>query len=690
MIHKKRSFSFALLCAAMASALLAYSAPSAFALENNATTHSKKTLFGPLWRNGHGNSSTLILRNRDRQKSINAEVVLFSHDGHSERRTTIEVAADSVTRLPLSKIIGTERKDSEWGSLAVEFHQTARLAVMGQVIIENETKGVVYDLPLGAGNILDTDNALYAPWWLPDSESEATIVLFNSGRQEMSVTPSVNTGEDEHDCELIRLSSRETQQLSIRQLMRRCNISEAVTGAVTLRYTGLAHTLVPALLLSNNANGFHLAPAFNARQREQSAGHTVWRFPAVFTSADGALGLGNNESLTAYALVSNVTSSVLSPHIEAFLDGPDSATKQIVLPVSALKPMETRLIDFSRWINADSLQKSKNHFSLRVSYDSSAGALALAVFSVGKAGDFVFTSQGSLGASTAVDSSYWDISDDLTALVTVENESNRRVEVRPTLHFDTTNGPAYYILPNINLSENASEVVNLKTIVLSGIPDENGATIPAGTTFGTITLGVVGGRSSDRIAGGTTSADSTRGAYGGLMIPLCNDPGPWNGFAIFYLDGIELPPCFAFVPAVDICALFGDCGGGGDPDPPFSRVLTLSFLMSSCSPGAQSVTLSCVWSDSFCSARQPVVLPSPSRCGSSSRTQALQFTSAHAGYSVSCAPTVTTDNRCLTITTPEDERFIVIPFVDTSAPPSDPPPPDPPPSPDPPPPPIPD
>src|SRR5205823_11530033 len=106
-------------------------------------------------------------------------------------------------------------------------------------------------------------------------------------------------------------------------------------------------------------------------------------------------------------------------------------------------------------------------------------------------------------------------------LVTVENESNRQVEVRPTLHFSTTTGSGYYTLPSINLSRNASEVLNLKKIISSGIPDGNGATIPAGTTLGTMTLSIVGGRISDRIAGGSISADSTHGAYGGLSIPMC-------------------------------------------------------------------------------------------------------------------------------------------------------------------------
>src|SRR5437016_599685 len=188
MTYKQPVFLLVLTCAMVA---LAVGADDQHLARNSTDVAGQpKTLFGPLWQNGHGYSSTVILRNRDRQQTVNAEIVLFSHQGHVEYRSgRIEVAPDSAVRLPLAKIIGAERKDLQWGSLAVGFNRTSRLAVVGQVVIENEAKGLVFDLPLSAGNILDTDNALTASWWLPDKESKANVVLFNSGSQEMQVTP---------------------------------------------------------------------------------------------------------------------------------------------------------------------------------------------------------------------------------------------------------------------------------------------------------------------------------------------------------------------------------------------------------------------------------------------------------------------------------------------------------------------
>ena len=677
-----------LLVLACAMITLAFGADGKHAVrKSNVAADQTKTLFGPLWQNGHGYSSTVILRNRDRQQTVNAEIVLFSHRGHVEYRSeNIEVAPDSAVRLPLAKIIGTERKDLQWGSLAVGFSRTSRLAVIGQVLIENETKGLSFDLPLSAGNALDTDNALSASWWLPDTDSKANIVLFNSSSQEMQVTPSLSTGGSEQACEPISLSGRETRHIAVRELMRRCNAGEAPIGSITLRYTGQRHSLIPALLLFNRVNGFHLSPAFNGRQREQTAGQTTWRFPTVLSSADSSLGLGKNEALTAYALLSNMTTSELAPKIGVLFDAPDAdAVRMAPLPVSPLKPLETRLVDVSRLIDDNQIPARSSHFSLQVGHDHSSGALALTVFSVGKDGSFVFASQGGLRGSTVVDSSYWDISDDLTELVTMQNESSRPVAVRPTLQFNAANGPVHYNLPPINLPENASQVINLKKTILSGVPDENGVTIPAGTTFGTMTLSIIGGKSSDMIAGGSIAADPDRGAYGGLEIPACNDPGPWNGFVVYYLDGIELPSCADFLPAVDVCAIFGDCGGGGDPGLLPDRLLKITPL-SSCSGGGNPPApahLFCAWrdpNDPTCS--QANFKDAIGKCVSIPTVGPELIVSAPNGATIySCEQNVYVDNACKKITFPANDGIIETFSPATEPPPSDPPPPpDPPPS----------
>src|SRR5215467_11239951 len=106
MTCKRPVFFLVLTCAMIASALGADDKHAAH--KNNIAPDQTKTLFGPLWQNGHGYSSTVILRNRDRQQTVNAEIVLFSHQGHVEYRSErIAVAPDSAVRLPLSKMIGT-------------------------------------------------------------------------------------------------------------------------------------------------------------------------------------------------------------------------------------------------------------------------------------------------------------------------------------------------------------------------------------------------------------------------------------------------------------------------------------------------------------------------------------------------------------------------------------------------------
>src|SRR5436309_2225237 len=71
--------------------------PRAVALKSS-IPQAKGHSFGAFWKVGDGYTSTLILRNKDSENPIVANVVLFSHDGSVEQRTQFEVGANAVGR----------------------------------------------------------------------------------------------------------------------------------------------------------------------------------------------------------------------------------------------------------------------------------------------------------------------------------------------------------------------------------------------------------------------------------------------------------------------------------------------------------------------------------------------------------------------------------------------------------------
>ena len=124
---------------------------------------AKGHTFGAYWQVGQGFTSTVILRNKDRQNPVTANVVLFSHDGSIRQTIPLKVGPNSVIRLPLKDIVRADMETTEWGGLMVEFPNVFASTTVGSVVVENYEKGIIFDVPMSGGFRYDTENALHAP-----------------------------------------------------------------------------------------------------------------------------------------------------------------------------------------------------------------------------------------------------------------------------------------------------------------------------------------------------------------------------------------------------------------------------------------------------------------------------------------------------------------------------------------------
>lgn len=233
--------------------------------------------------------------------------------------------------------------------------------------------------------------------------------LFNVSSEPIVVTPSIITEKGEITLPSLSLGVHETRKLSIGEILRQQGI-EAEKGTISLRYTGPAHALAPALFVANSATGFSLLSSFNARRERVEAGQALWRFPDVFLAADPGLGFAD-QKLTAYAIVSNPSKAAASPQLTAFV-GNAGKSQSVTLPVKPLRPLETRVIDLSRFVESGLLPRSASYISLAVTHQGVPGDVGLTVFSVGKNKDFVSPAEGLVKSGQVIDSTYWDIAGD--------------------------------------------------------------------------------------------------------------------------------------------------------------------------------------------------------------------------------------------------------------------------------------
>lgn len=415
--------------------------------------------FGSFWMVGGGYSSTFIVRNKNTKDTLTAKATLFLRDGTEKQMPALSVPANSAVEVQLASIVGAAGGSAVWGGLKVEYDLTQ--GIMGQVVIENKQQGIIFDLALLGGYRYDALNTLYAPWWLPDANTNGFVTLFNASDQKIQVSPSITAQGSEQSLDSIELAPHQTKQIGLRDAMHERGFDGSNTGVITLRYTGPAHALLPALLLSSAQTGFALAPNFNAK-RPGTPTQTTWSYPDVFLSPDPSLGFDIKDNLTAYALLSNGTNVSLTPHIVAHVPGQNGiCTKNVTLPVTPLEPGDTRLVNLSQFVTSGLLPKESSHIALSVTHAGEPGDLAITVFSVGQTKNFVFTSEGTVHPSTITDSSYWDIEGNLVALLSVQNTGQTPAQGRATLYYPTPNGTGSYVLPLINVAPGGSQILNL-------------------------------------------------------------------------------------------------------------------------------------------------------------------------------------------------------------------------------------
>lgn len=498
----------------------------------SATARSRTVLrtFAPFWRIGDGYSSTLIVRNIATRSSLSATPIVFTANNNQLQLPTIRLAPSEVKKIPLEQALQTAGSSAKSGALALQMDGSQPPTIIGEMVITDYQHGVIFDLPLHAGYANDDAKELHAVWWLPDVKTQGTVVLFNASDKRISVRPSVTINFAQHAFPRVTLAAHETKKLDLRELVQQSGHLDAEIGSISLGYEGPAHALLPALLLANEKTGFSLTGKFFVKRAEQptlqaNQDSVTWHYPAVFSGkADTALGFQKGSKLTPYALISNDTDRVVASQLDASFTTNDGSTQSVSLPINPLLPRETRLIDLTE-LTKELIPKNVGWFSLRLSHSGREGDLALQLSSVDQKKDFVFTAEGTTQPQGRLDSLYWNVDDDLQAMLVVQNTGGSTVQAQATLSYDTSDGgQGTYKLPLMELSPRATRILNLKQIIASGQPDEAGRVIPANTSLGSATIQVTGGQDSEVLAGGSVTFDPDTGRCGGDMLPICDNP----------------------------------------------------------------------------------------------------------------------------------------------------------------------
>ncbi len=507
--------------------------------------------YGAFWKVGPGYETALMLRNEDAQNAAGVKVVLYTAAGQAEASQQVTVVAGGSLRVDLRDVLGViDSTAVHWGGLSLETAGQVR----GQLLIQDSKGHNSFRLKVQGGYRYDTENALHIPWWLSD-QNEAVLTTFNSSEQRIEVRATLASGGGtESAAGSFSLGPHESRKVNLGELVGQSGQESSPTGVITLRYSGPGHALQPALFISSPRSGFSLTPTVNGRHQEVVAGaKVVWHFPEVMLSAQRQVGAESEAGVTAYALLSNATSGVLTPEVEvafgglkkqarqargvarakglskAAVQGSSGRAQRVSVPVTPLQPLETRLVNLSELMSSGVIPAGVSQVALTARHGGMAGDLGITVFSVESGSQLVFRAAGMLQAPDAVDATLWSTGKRM-ALPVIRNESGSAVQVQTTLYYQSAQGVDAYLLPGMEVPGRRSRAIGLRQTVLTHGADAKGSRIPAGVTAGIATLSIVndginkGGAAAASGAATVPVGESSAECYQTCDLPVATMP----------------------------------------------------------------------------------------------------------------------------------------------------------------------
>lgn len=491
-------------------------------LPPTATPPESFSTYVPYFQTNQGFSTTLFVRNAHRRTPAMVTLVLLADGGRQVPLPSFELAPNDLQAIPLETLLAKAGTWANSGAIRLKFTGAGPSAVTGHAMVKNIDRSLIFAFPFRARYASGESNTLNAPWWLLDEEDKGILALANTSADPIIVRPSVAVNGSRHSLAEIWIGPRQAEEFDLRRLMRAGGIRDTQVGSITLSYEGESNALHPALFFMNKKLGYSKTSGFSPAAvatpaPAEETRHAELYGPSVLINAPyPSMGFPKGLRLVPYAILSNMTDAPLPVVMEATYELPGQAPHTVALPVGELAPWESRWLDFSLYAAAGLIPPNVRQINLRLSYPGPAGKVLAQVFSMDESRDFVFSAELTL-ASPRNDIAYWDIAGNEHSMVLIQNVTDAEVEVRVTLEYN--NGQGQYKLPVFSVPARGTRGVNIREVLASAQPDEDGNMIPAGVTFGAARIARADGRTIASLAVLGAMYDPVVGMCGEFVLP---------------------------------------------------------------------------------------------------------------------------------------------------------------------------
>ncbi|MGH9597016.1 MAG: hypothetical protein ACRD3K_09485, partial [Edaphobacter sp.] len=463
---------------------------------------------------------------------------LRTADGTETVLSPITLLPGEVQSVDLNKALAAVNSNlagqaNAYGSIVIRYNSKALRNLYASVMVYDTGRPIMYHLDAASQASNYISGSREGIWWLPTKTTRDYLILTNQSDHELQGTLWLYGGGGEQWSQPLQLGARQTQRLSVRQLLTAAGL-HGLYGGIKIDVPQGAGSLDAAHILFEEVAGFSATmKMFDYNPQTRIAEHDfakkgVWitRAPMLALShPDPVLAFPSKVVLQPQLLLRNTTAKPAKVDL-SFHWRNASADGRASIPEITLAPFETRKLDVQELQNKGVIPTTA--FWAQVTMTTNT--LPNEVMAVAASYDATLR----YGAQTPfsdqmiahLEGGEWKVDANHTSLIAAGNGGSKPVRAALTFFYDQ--GRKQYRLEQ-TIAADDQWWIDVGHLIHSQVPDKDGAILPADLTAGAYQLKAIGDSPQDFLYEGKVVTDKTYGhATYGCMI-CCGyggDAGP--------------------------------------------------------------------------------------------------------------------------------------------------------------------
>jgi len=414
-------------------------------------------------------TARLLLNNKG-LSPIELRPTLYSLDGNAFEPAPVTVEPNSFRFVSINDLASAGGENFRKGSIKL-FHTGKDLIIGSQVYLEKESQSLSFEERFGELGKFDS-RRLEAIWYMPRSQTEATIILSNTSDEAISVNARLNR---KGETQTFPLAPHQTRVLDLRQdFADGQRIGSAQVVGISLEHNGGKSALKAHGQIKDAPIGYSNIVTFSNPNTGKSS--ELHGFGLHLGAMDG-------ENLEPVVALKNVGGSLASVTVKVPYTRVDDTTGAFNLAPLTIKSGEMRLLDMTALIQI-SRQEQIKIAGIEITSDAAPGSVLASVQSVSADKRQVFrVPLYDPYAQTSSTGGYpWRINDTSRTVFYIKNTTDLEKEYIAYLVWSG----GQYMLGIKKIAARQTIEIDMKKLRDEQTPDERGNTIPLNVSSGQI------------------------------------------------------------------------------------------------------------------------------------------------------------------------------------------------------------